>query len=560
MAETMRDRLALLYPGQADEVERRLRAVLDGYRAKHPPAGPRSPFCSERDAVLICYADHVQEPGEKTLRTMRRFLDRYVKGSIPAVHFLPFYPYSSDDGFSVIDYYRIKDEFGDWDDISAIAEDFDLMFDLVINHVSAGSAWFQRFLAGDPKYENYFIAFEQPVDVSSVFRPRTHPLLTLFPTARGERYVWTTFSADQIDVNFSNPDVLLEYVKILLFYVEHGARIIRLDAIAYLWKELGTSSIHLPQTHEVVKLLRQILEEVAPNVWIITETNVPHRENISYFGNGEDEAHLVYNFALPPLLIYSLMKGDATELTRWAETLELPSAKTTFFNFTASHDGVGVTALRAMVSEEEAACVVEWVKEHGGRVGYRTVPGKEPVPYELNVVYLNAAGGVEPFIASQAIALSLQGVPAVYFNSLIGAENWEEGVETLGYNRAINRQKFEYGALSRDLDEPATTKHRVYAAYHHLLSVRRSEPLFSPLADQQVLEIERRVFAVLRTGESGKLLALANVSGETVELDRTRIGAALGSERWRDLLAEGSDTREDHVSLAPYGVSWLRSE
>jgi glucosylglycerate phosphorylase len=558
MAQSMYDMIAFLYPEQADDVSQRLQSLLDDFKARYPTPAVPSPRFTAEDGVLICYADHVHEEGKPTLQTMHRFLDQRVEGYLSTVHFLPFYPYSSDDGFSVIDYYRIKDEFGDWDDVKAIAQDFSLMFDLVINHISAKSEWFQKFLAGDPKYQDYFISFEQPVDVSSVFRPRTHPLLTRFQTAKGDRYVWTTFSEDQIDVNFANPDVLLEYVNIILFYVDKGARVLRLDAIAYLWKQLGTSSIHLPQTHMVVKLLRRILEEVAPEVWIITETNVPHKENISYFGNGEDEAHLVYNFALPPLLIYTLMKGDATELTGWAKTLDLPSKDTAFFNFTASHDGVGVTALRAMISPDAFQQVIEYVEQQGARINYRTVPGQDPVPYELNVVYLNAAGGVERFIVTQAIALALQGVPGVYFNSLIGAENWEEGVEKLGYNRAINRQKFNYHELSHELDDPDSTKHQVYEAYTRLLHARRGEPLFSPLAEQAVLELDPRVFAIVRSDGNDRLLALANVSHGEVSLDADKLREALGKAEAQDILSKDAYTFDSNVTLKPYQIAWLK--
>lgn len=552
------DKLEFLYPGQGEDVYRRLRVILDAFQASHPSAPKRSPLFSEDDVVLISYADHVQEPGKDTLQTMREFLHTYVRGYISRVHFLPFYPYSSDDGFSVIDYYRVKDEFGDWSDVDDISREFQLMFDLVVNHASAESAWFRGFLAGDPRYENYFISFDEPVDVSSVFRPRTHPLLTPFETARGKKNVWTTFSTDQADVNFHDPEVLLEFIRIFLFYLSHGATIVRLDAIAYLWKQLGTSCLHLPQTHTVVKLMRQVLEEIAPNTWIITETNVPHQDNMSYFGSGEDEAHLVYNFALPPLLLYSFLRGNATELTRWAQTLDLPSDETAFFNFTASHDGIGVTALRAMIPANEFQAVLDAVEERGGRINYRAVPGQDPVPYELNVVYLNAVGGVEPFLASQAIALALQGVPAIYLNSLIGAENWEEGVQELGYNRAINRQKFNYGQLANELADPSTTKHHVYDTYAKMLRARTSEPLFSPLADQTILDLDDRIFAVRRSDSSGALLALANVSDQHVPLEVSRARRELGSEHVQDLIADAPVALEDHLSLGPYEVRWLK--
>ena len=126
-------------------------------------------------------------------------------------------------------------------------------------------------------------------------------------------------------MNFKNPDVLLALLDALLFYVARGARFIRLDAIAYLWKRIGTSCIHLPQTHAVIQFWRAVLDEVAPHVLLITETNVPHADNVSYFGDGTNEAQLVYNFALPPLVLHALLRGDATHLTRWAQSLTLPS-------------------------------------------------------------------------------------------------------------------------------------------------------------------------------------------------------------------------------------------
>ena len=160
-----------------------------------------------------------------------------------------------------------------------------LAFDLVVNHVSAQSAWFQRFLAGVPPYTGYFLVLDPATDLSGVVRPRATPVLTPFRTADGERHVWTTFSEDQIDLNFQQPPGPAgDDRRAAVLRGARGAQIIRLDAIAYLWKVPGTSCIHLPQTHAVVKLLRAILDLTAPAVQLLTETNVPHAENISYFG------------------------------------------------------------------------------------------------------------------------------------------------------------------------------------------------------------------------------------------------------------------------------------
>lgn len=558
---TLRQKIEFLYPEKTDEVYRKLRALLDDFKKKGlTKSRQRNLLFSEKDVILICYADHVRKPGVKALKTMSRFLRRYAKPYINKIHFLPFYPYSSDDGFSVIDYYKVKKEFGGWEDIKNINRDFGLMFDLVINHVSAKNQWFKKFLQGEKKYQDFFIAFDKRIDASRVFRPRAHPLLTPFKTRNGKRFVWTTFSEDQPDLNFKNPQVLLEMIKVLLFYVKNGAEVIRLDAIAYLWKELGTSCIHLPQTHVIVKLLRDVLEEVAPYVWIITETNVPHKDNISYFGNGKDEAHLVYNFTLPPLLLYSLLKGEGTFLTEWASTLKALSQKTAFLNFTASHDGIGLTPLRGIIPEGEMDKLVDWVLRNRGRVNYRDVPGQKPQPYELNVVYLSALGSTEAFLASQAIQLSLQGVPAIYFNALVGAENWYEGVEKLGYNRAINRQKFDYKVLSGQLEDKNSTKHKVYRGYINLLKTRISEPLFSPHAEQKILKLNPQTFAALRFNEKGRLLALTNISSQNVEIKTSMVIKVLGKRSAEDLLSRKKiGLKEmDVLFLKPYQVLWLK--
>lgn len=555
-------RLAKLYPENEEETYNQLGLIINEYKNKESIRKKQAKKLSysEKDTILICYADHIQEEGKKTLTTLHKFLNEYVKGTINKVHFLPFFPFSSDDGFSVIDYYKIKEEFGDWSDVNAVGKDFSLMLDLVINHISAKSEWFSKFLQGDKAYLEYFIAFDKEVDTSQVFRPRTHPLLTPFETKMGKKYVWTTFSADQVDLNFSNPTVFLEMIKVLLFYVEQGAEVIRLDAIGFLWKQLGTTCIHLPQTHEAVKLMRNILEEVAPYVWIITETNVPHKDNISYFGNGTDEAHLVYNFTLPPLLLYTLLSKDSSKLSEWASTLNLPSDKTTFFNFTASHDGIGLTPLKG-IADEGITIIADDVLKMGGKVNYRASSGSKPQPYELNIVYLSALGGnIDAFLASQAIALSLQGVPAIYFNSLIGAENWIEGVEKLGYNRAINRQKFDFSKLTTELNDTNSKKSKVYNGYRKLINIRTHEPLFSPHVGQKIISLSPQVFSLVRSNGTGKLMAIINITDTTLEIDSKKVMDVLQKEFVKDLVSnEGLNLKEaNSFSILPYQVFWLK--
>jgi glycosidase len=423
-----------------------LQSILDEYRQKITPQnGGANQLFSEKDSILIAYADQVQEPGKPCLQSLADFLERYIENIIPGVHILPFFPYSSDDGFSIVNYRRVNPHLGDWEDIARLSGKFHLMFDAVINHCSVQSAWFQKFLEDDPNYQSFFILVEGDPDLSDVVRPRALPLLTRFKTASGEKAVWTTFSSDQVDLNYQNPIVLLAIIDLLLFYVSHGAKYIRLDAIAYLWKEIGTPCIHLPQTHLVIRLFRAVLDMVAPQVVLITETNVPHSDNVSYFGDGTDEAQMVYNFSLPPLVLHSLHSGNASAISQWVAGLKAPSQLTTFFNFLASHDGIGLNPVRGIISDEEIDALVEMTLQNGGVVSYKSNPDGTQSPYELNINFFDALAKmqgefnlniqIDRFLLAHAIMFAVSGVPGIYFHSLFGSRGWREGVEKSGHNR-----------------------------------------------------------------------------------------------------------------------------
>jgi sucrose phosphorylase len=470
-------------------------------------------------------------------------------------------------------------------DVERLGQDFRLMFDAVINHISRESAWFQLFLEGDPEYQAWFIAFDPgtPQDwVSEVVRPRALPLLTPVQTAEGKKLVWTTFSDDQIDLNYAHPPVLLKILEIMLLYVEEGAEIIRLDAIAYLWKEPGTSCIHLEETHRVVKLMRAVLDAVAPEVILITETNVPHKENISYYGQPvpgtgrTDEAQLVYQFPLAPLVMHSILSGSAEVLSAWAADLQTPAPQATFFNFTASHDGIGLMPARGLLSEAEIQSLVDTALAHGGRASYKTNADGSRSVYELNISYFDAlsdpaadepqAVQVARFVVSQAIMLALAGLPGIYVHSLLGSRSWQEGVERTGHNRAINREKLERMTVEEALADPASLRHQVFAAYKRLLRARANSAAFHPYGDQCVLELNPHVFALLRSAPEGEehVLCLHNVSDQKLSVD---LGPALGdmpAGDWYDLQERRSNAPPlrpgksgSSVELEPYAVRWL---
>lgn len=571
----LREHLEFIYgPEKAGPVFEQLSARLVDFQQQYPHLNrPVSPGerVTQADSILITYGDQVQEPGKPALQSLAEFLHARLKGVISSVHLLPFYPYSSDDGFSVIDYTAVDPALGNWADVARLRPHFRLMFDAVINHVSVQSRWFQGFLQGRPRYRDYFITVPPDTDLSSITRPRTTPLLTPFNTSTGVQYVWTTFSADQADLNYKNPAVLLDIIDVLLFYVAHGADFIRLDAIAYLWKEIGTTSIHLPQTHRVVQLFRTVLDMVAPQVMLITETNVPHAENVSYFGNGRNEAQMVYNFSLAPLILHTFYTGHAGAMQQWAAGLERLPETATFFNFIASHDGIGVRPAEGILSAAEIGQLADKTLAHGGQVSYKTNPDGSQSPYELNITLFDALSDphsseperikIDRFMASQAIMLALAGVPGIYVHSLVGSANNLAGMAQTGRPRTINRQKWRRAELEAELAQPGSRAARVLERYVDLLKARAGHTAFHPNGGQQVLTGNPAVFALLRVSPDGRsrVLCVHNISARPARFEVDTRGLGLSgalTERvsGRPVFATRNVLR---LMLAPYQVCWL---
>jgi len=522
--------------------------------------GKRKAGWDEKDIVLITYADQFSASGEKALPVFTRFYNEWLSRSFSHVHLLPFYPWSSDDGFSVIDYHEVAPETGSWRDVAELKKSASLMFDFVCNHMSAKSKWFENYINQTPGYEDFFISVDPETDLSAVTRPRALPLLTPFTLHDGSvRHLWTTFSEDQIDLNFASPEVLIAMVDVLLHYLMEGARYIRLDAVGFMWKIPGTNCIHLEQTHRLIQLFRAITDRVAPGTVLITETNVPHKDNISYFGDGENEAQMVYQFSLPPLVLHAVHCQDVRALCQWASSLKLPSMKTTWFNFLASHDGIGLNPLRGILPESEILSLVEKLQQEGALVNWKNNPDGTRSPYEINVTYLDALSAKESedneriarFILAHAVLLSFPGVPAVYIQSILGSRNDYDGVERLGYNRAINRKKYRAGEIDAELEDNKSLRHSIYHRLTQLIAVRRTEKAFHP-DSQTIFETSgAHVFKIIRTADNGeRITALFNFSNHQQNIHSN-------IETGRELIA-GEDIRSTTLSLNPWQVMWIK--
>ncbi|HBN26302.1 MAG TPA: sugar phosphorylase [Desulfobacteraceae bacterium] len=524
--------------------------------------GGKKEYFSHEDIILITYGDTLNSGDATPLNTLSKFADKYFAKVFSAIHILPFYPFSSDDGFSVIDFLKVDPNLGTWDDVADLNKKFDLMFDLVLNHISAKSPWFDKYLKGEKSFMDLAMEVDPSTDLSKVTRPRSLPLLTEFTKKSGEKVnIWTTFSEDQVDLNFRSLDVLEKMINVLLWYVQQGAKIIRLDAIAYLWKEIGTSCIHLSSTHEMVKLFRAILNIIAHDVIILTETNVPHDENTSYFGDGDNEAQMVYNFTLPPLLLHTLVKGDASILSSWAKGLQLDNGQNTFFNFTASHDGIGVRPLEGILPADDINRLVAFVKENGGSVSYKKNSDGTESPYELNITYIDACRNnasskdplhIQRFLCSQAIQYSLPGVPATYIHSILGSRNWTKGVEKTGRPRSINREKLQVNDIISQLKEDTSFRAQVFSPYIELIKIRKSQKAFHPNGSFEIMEINPKVFAIKRYFKNQIIISLTNISSK-----KTNISLPDNLPRCMENLFSQEKVSLNSITLNPYQYIWL---
>ena len=584
--EKILNRLVFLYGKETAHVAyvelERIMKVYYAYKTPHmiqkeTSFDPHQRF-TEKDVILITYGDLIRGNRHKPLEILADFSQKYLKDAINTLHILPFFPYSSDRGFSVTDFEEVDPRLGTWEDILKLKASAKLMFDGVFNHISSKSRWFQEFLDGNPRFQDYFTVFSTKTAISEeylslILRPRTSELLSTFSTLNGTRSVWTTFSRDQIDLNFKNPEVLLNMARILLLYVRRGADLIRLDAITYLWQELGTSCAHLEQTHAVIKLFREILDVVAPHVALISETNVPHEENIQYFGNGHDEAQMVYNFALPPLVLHTFQTGSSKALTGWASALAPVSDTATYFNILDCHDGIGVLGAKNILTDAEIEMMALRVVEHGGFISFKDNGDGTTSPYELNTTWYSALNRedcdetmdfkIKRFLASRSIALCMMGVPGIYLHGLFGSRNDADAVLDEGQTRSISRRTFDRKNLYNALEDTTTPTHKIAYGFGIMVAKRTRERAFHPNALQRVMNISNAIFALVRTtvDEKEQILCITNITAKEQQIDLDLQKNQLPAGTWKDILSKAEIHSAGSIlslNLSPYQVIWLK--
>ena len=550
------------------EYSKKINKLINNYK-DIGPKNSKNDYWSENTILLITYADSINRGlSGKTLNDFGKFYKQYLEKFINSIHFLPFFPSSGDGGFSVKNHNDVDKSYGTWEDIQSLSKKANIMTDLVLNHSSSKGDWYKNFLDDKNPGKNYFYVVDKNYDCSKVVRPRDHDLLTEIELQNKKKFLWCTFSHDQIDLNFKNPDVLLEFIKLILKLSSYGIKIFRLDAVAFIWKQPGTTCLNLSQTHEIIKLLRDIVDQLDKNLIIVTETNLPKQENLSYFGKN-DEAHWIYNFSLPPLIVNTFLFEDSVALTKWSMKMPPAQLGNAYLNFIASHDGIGMRPAEGVLSDKEIKKMLQRLKKNGSKFSMRKLSNNEEKVYEANISLFNALQftdsdlkgkfSLKRFIAAHCIILAIEGVPAFYFNSLFATKNDEETFASTGVKRNLNRYKWHYSTLVNLIKTNNTIEKNCYETFKKLISIRKIQPAFHPNATQFTLNLDKNIFAVWRQSRDRKqsIFALTNVSSKTIKLNTNKINL-IDDEQWFDLLSQETKITDDqYIKLMPFQSLWI---
>ena len=518
---------------------------------------------SEKTSVLICYGDSLLNGNkEKTLKIFRKFYKKKLEKFFEVIHFLPFYPSSSDSGFSVKDHYRVDKKLGDWSDINRQSKKTNIMADIVINHASSKGLWFKNFLRNKSPGKEYFLTVSKKFNISKVIRPRENKLLKRIGIFKKNNLLWRTFSEDQIDLNFKNPKVLLRFIKIIINLANNGVTIFRLDAIAYLWKRSGSKCINLKETHEIIRLIRIVCNSLKSKPIIITETNLPEKENLSYLGVNNNESHWIYNFSLPPLLVYSFLFEDSTYLNKWSKNLPTTKIGNNYLNFIASHDGIGMRPVEGYLNKDRLSKFFKRLKKNGGQLSYRKIQGSSKKVYEANITLFNAFQKtdydkkgryfLERYISAHAIMIGFEGIPAIYFNSIFGTSNDEHKYIISGNKRDLNRYKWNKNRLENLLKNKTSKESIYYQRIMNLMFIKKQNKAFHPNAKRENFNLGKKIFCFKRTSLDKKQI-IYNITNLSSKYQILNLNNKF--KKFKNLL--GRSKISCGLKLKPYETLWL---
>lgn len=437
----------------------------------------------ENKIMLITYADSMGQD----LKELKEILDQHFKEAVGGVHILPFYPSSADRGFAPLTYKKVDPNFGDWDDIQALKENYYLMFDFMVNHISRQSQYFRDFqqYKDDSKYSDFFIRYkdfwkngeptEKEVDLIYKRKPRAPYIDVEFEDGTTEK-IWCTFDEEQLDLNVES-EVAKNFIKENLeFLAAKGASIIRLDAFAYAIKKAGTSCFFIePDIWELLDYCKDILAE--KDVEILPEIHEHHSIQLKI----ADKGHPVYDFSLPMLLLHSIYSSTSKRLRDWLK--KCPANQYTTLD---THDGIGVVDVKDLMTDQEIEETREMLYKRGSNV--KKVYSSEAYDnldiYQINCSYYSALGNNDDsYLLARAVQFFAPGIPQVYYVGMLAGENDIELLEETKVGRNINRHYYSKEEIDSEVKRPVVQK------LIKLMEFRNSYPAFD--GDYTIHDSER---------------------------------------------------------------------
>lgn len=412
----------------------------------------------ENKVMLITYADSLGH----NLKDLDRILETYFKEAVAGVHVLPFFPSSGDRGFAPMDYHKVDPAFGDWGDVERLAEKYYLMFDYMINHISAQSGYYKDFLEKKDAsgYHDLFIRYkdfwedgeptEEQVDAIYKRKPRAPYVDAHFADGTTEK-VWCTFDEEQIDINCKSDTAKAFIRDNLTDMCRHGAALIRLDAFAYATKKAGTSCFFIePDVWELLRECEEILDSYG--VTILPEIH----EHYTMQKKIEAQDFYVYDFALPMLLINALYYGQSRYLKHW---LEICPRKQ--FTTLDTHDGIGVVDVKDLLPDEEILRTKDDIFRFGANVKkvYNTAAYNNLDIYQVNCTYYSALGDDDAsYLIARAVQFFAPGIPQVYYVGLLAGRNDLKLLEETKVGRNINRHYYTEEEIAQEVKRPVVEK------------------------------------------------------------------------------------------------------
>lgn len=426
----------------------------------------------ENKCMLITYSDSMGS----NLKEMEYILDKYFSKAVKGIHILPFFPSSGDRGFAPMDYHKVDSVFGDWNDIERLAERYFLMFDYMINHISAKSEYYMDFLKhkDSSKYRDLFIRYKQfwingeptEEEVNAIYKrkPRAPYVDACFEDGTTEK-VWCTFDNEQIDINCKS-DIAKEFIKDnLTVLCSHGAALIRLDAFAYATKKAGTSCFFIEP--DVWELLKECEEIVRPfGAELLPEIHEHYSMQIKI----AQENYFVYDFALPMLMLNAIYYGNTKYLKHWFTIC--PERQFTTLD---THDGIGIVDVKDLLPDHELERTKEDIFKYGANVKkvYNTSAYSNLDIYQVNCSYYSALGDDDDsYLLARAVQFFAPGIPQVYYVGLFAGKNDLELLEKTKVGRNINRHYYTLEEIEQEVKRP------VVAKLIQLMEFRNTHPAF----------------------------------------------------------------------------------